>query len=236
MNKRFERTVNILGQQGLEKLRNSKVLVVGVGGVGSYSCEALARSGIGKLVLADFDVVEESNLNRQIEATVETIGRLKGEVMAERVLSINPDLEVEVRKIYVTMDNAGELLDCNPDFVIDAIDSMDGKIALWKQCQERGIPYVSSMGMARRTDPGQVMVTTLNKTEYDPMARVLRQKARANGLSLSFPVVCSKQTPSEAVRNEEGKVVLGSMIFVPAAAGLTCAWYCVETLLKGAQA
>ena len=228
MNDQFERVVNVLGQENLDKLQNSHVAVFGLGGVGSYAVEALGRSGIGKITIVDYDRVETSNLNRQLEATVKTLKQDKTEAVEERLLSINPDIAVIKKKVFVDDDTVNQCLAEDVDYVIDAIDNMKGKLAIWQYCREHDIRFIACLGAARRLDPTKLTVTTLNKTQNDPMARKLRYMARNRGMDLKIKVVYSTEEPLKM--NESG--VLGSMIFVPAAAGLICAEVCVKELLN----
>jgi len=228
MNNQFERVVNVLGEENLARLQNSHVAVFGLGGVGSYAVEALGRSGIGTLTLVDYDRVETSNLNRQLEATWNTLKQDKTEAVAERLLSINPDIKVIKKKVFVDDDTVGKCLGEDVDYVIDAIDNMNGKLAIWKYCKDHDIPFIACLGAARRLDPTKLVVTTLNKTQNDPMARKLRYLARNRGMDLKAKVVYSTEDPLKM--NESG--VLGSMIFVPATAGLICAEICIREMLN----
>ncbi|MBR2702464.1 MAG: tRNA threonylcarbamoyladenosine dehydratase [Erysipelotrichaceae bacterium] len=228
MNNQFERVVNVLGEENLARLQNSHVAVFGLGGVGSYAIEALGRSGVGTLTLVDYDRVETSNLNRQLEATWNTLKQDKTEAMAERLLSINPDIKVIKKKVFVDDDTVGKCLGEDVDYVIDAIDNMNGKLAIWKYCKDHDIPFIACLGAARRLDPTKLVVTTLNKTQNDPMARKLRYLARNRGMDLKVKVVYSTEDPLKM--NESG--VLGSMIFVPATAGLICAEICIKEMLN----
>ena len=227
MDNQFERVINVLGEENLRKLQNAHVAVFGLGGVGSFSVEALARSGIGKLTLVDRDKIEPSNLNRQIEAVIDTVGTDKTAAFEKRLLSINPDIKLIKKKVSVDENTVESCFEEKPDYVIDAIDSTDGKLAIWKYCQKNSIPFIACLGAARRLEPEQLIVTTLNKTEKDPLARKLRYLARQQGMDLKIKVVCSKEDPLPM--NESG--VLGSMIFVPATAGLICRKECLKELL-----
>lgn len=227
MDNQFERVINVLGEENLRKLQNAHVAVFGLGGVGSFSVEALARSGVGILTLVDRDKIEPSNLNRQIEAVIDTVGTDKTEAFEKRLLSICPDIKLIKKKVSVDESSVESCFEERVDYVIDAIDSTDGKLAIWKYCQENGIPFIACLGAARRLDPEQLIVTTLNKTEKDPLARKLRYLARQKGMDLKIKVVCSKEDPLPM--NDSG--VLGSMIFVPATAGLICRKECIKELL-----
>ena len=227
MDNQFERVINVLGENNLVKLQNSHVAVFGLGGVGSFSVEALARSGVGKLTIVDSDKIEPSNLNRQIEAVIDTVGMDKTEAFEQRLLNINPAIKLIKKKVYVNDETVESCFRERPDYVIDAIDSADGKLAIWKYCQDNDIPFTACLGAARRLEPEKLIVTTLNKTENDPLARKLRYMARKQEMDLKIKVVCSKEDPLPM--NESG--VLGSMIFVPATAGLICRKECLKDLL-----
>lgn len=228
MNNQYERVVNVLGEENLARLQNSHVAVFGLGGVGSYAVEALGRSGIGTLTLVDYDRVETSNLNRQLEATQNTLKQDKTEAISERLISINPDIKVIKKKVFVDENTVGECIGKDVDYVIDAIDNMNGKLAIWQYCKDHNIPFIACLGAARRLDPTKLVVTTLNKTQNDPMARKLRYMARNRGMDLKVKVVYSTEDPLKM--NESG--VLGSMIFVPATAGLICAEICIKEILN----
>jgi tRNA A37 threonylcarbamoyladenosine dehydratase len=225
MDRQFERVVNVLGEEGLNKLKNSTVMVIGLGGVGGICAESLARSGVGTLILVDCDVVDPSNLNRQIEATAKTVGQKKTDAMADRIKDIVTDITIIKGDLRLTEENASVLFGMKPDYVIDAIDSFQAKVEIWKCCQEKNIPFIASMGMARRMDPTKIVETKLNKTTGDPMAKKLRYMAKNRGLDLNIPVIFSTEKPLDS---NDG--VLGSMMFVPAAAGLALASACVRHL------
>lgn len=229
MNKQFERVITLLGEDALKHLQSQRVLVAGLGGVGSYAAESLIRSGIGALVLADYDVVEESNLNRQLQATRATLGQLKTEALKERLLSINPDSRIETFDLKISRENIEAIFEGKIDYVVDAIDDLNAKILLWEKCRKKEIPFVSSLGMARRLDASKICITTLNRTSNDPMARKLRHLAKQAGLSLNVKVVWSLELPLSM----EGNNGLGSLIFVPASAGLLCGQACIEEILGG---
>jgi len=225
------RTELLLGVEHLEKLSKSTVLVLGLGGVGGFACEALARSGIGKLIIVDSDTVNISNLNRQIIATKETIGRLKTEVMKERIEAIS-EAEVEIINAFVDKD----FIIPKCDYVVDCIDTMTSKFYIQKQSSILKIPCISSLGMANRLDPSKIIATTLDKTSYDPLAKALRTFAKKEKYYNKIKVVFSTEIPmKKTLYNEEGstmkqKHILSSMIFVPAAAGLKLASVVIEEL------
>lgn len=225
------RTEELIGKEHLVKLQKSTVLVLGLGGVGGFACESLARSGVGKLIIVDSDRINPSNLNRQIIATKENIGKLKTEVMAERIKMIS-DAEVEIMDVFV--DENFIIPDC--DYVVDCIDTLTSKFYLQKQAYEKGIPCISSLGMANRLDPSKLEVTTLKKTSYDPLARAFRNIVKKNNYRNKIKVVYSTEVPVKSkLINEEGKTnkekyILSSMIFVPAAAGLLLASQVIKEL------
>lgn len=223
-----KRTEGLLGKEGVEILASKTVMVVGTGGVGSFCVEALARTGIGHLILIDADVFELSNLNRQLPATLETIGQYKVDVLKQRIHSINPDCFVEGHAFFYDQSKDEVLFDQNIDFVIDCIDSISSKQDLYQACLARKIPFLSSMGMARKKDPSSLEIMEIEKTAYDPMAKRLRIWKRKNKIREKIWVVSSKEAP---VQQDPDKP-LSSMIFVPASAGLLLANECVQRLLK----
>lgn len=223
------RTKNMIGQENFDLIQDKTVMIVGLGGVGGYACEALVRSGIGKVILIDNDKVDNSNINRQIITTEKTIGKRKVEVMKERLLSINPKLKIISYDVYFSEENIEQIFNEKIDYVVDAIDTMSSKVALWKYCLGNNIKVISCLGMARRLDPQKVFITKLSKTENDPMAKALRSLARKNNVSLDIPVVFSKEKPLEISKAE--KENLGSMIFVPATAGIICGYYIINDII-----
>ena len=237
MNEAMQRNVYLLGEGNVEKLANSCVLVFGVGGVGSFAAEALARCGVGKLILVDCDEVVESNLNRQIHATYQTIGMRKTSAMKERILSFNPHCEVIEKDMFYSKETEGELFSDRIDFVVDAIDTISSKMDLIETCLRRKIPFISSTGMANRLDPSKLSVKDLMKTDVDPLAKVMRNIVKKRNIKGKIPVVISSEYPrvQTILRNEEGvtrkeRMPLASSSFVPASAGLLCASVAVRKL------
>ena len=226
-NSLFNRTELLLGKEAMQRISSKRVIIFGVGGVGSWCAECLVREGIAHLTLVDSDVVCVTNCNRQLMATTKTIGEPKVEALKKRLLEINPEAEIVALQKNYSEETSSDFNIDTYDYVIDAIDSTDGKLAIWKYCQENGIPFIACLGAARRLDPEQLIVTTLNKTEKDPLARKLRYLARQKEMDLKLKVVCSKEDPLPM--HESG--VLGSMIFVPATAGLICRKECIKELL-----
>lgn len=232
MNKRFERQSLIIGEDSTQYLATKTVALFGVGGVGSYAAEALARCGIGHIVLIDHDTVSESNINRQLCALSSTLGLPKVRVVADRLRDINPDLKItEIQKFFLP-ENAGEFDFGSYDFVIDAVDTVSAKVEIAVRCAELGIPMISSMGTGNKLDPTAIRVCDLAETSECPLARVMRRELKKRGIT-HLPVVCSSETPikSHVDCNTTGKVI-GSIAFVPSVAGLIAASEAVKSLLR----
>ena len=234
---RFSRTEMLIGSQGLQTLQNSAVAVFGVGGVGSFAVEALARAGIGQLTLIDHDVVSLTNLNRQLPALSSTIGLPKAAVLKERILDINPDCQVEVILEAYGEEKGDWLRPERWDFIVDAIDSMDAKIDLLVRAHRLGIPIVSSMGAGNKLDPEAFHIVDIAKTHTCPMARNVRRLLKQAGITKGIPVVFSTEKPfaSADAEPEEAHLrrqVPGSISFVPSTAGLLLAGYVVRSLLR----
>lgn len=233
----------LVGKEGLRKLKQSKVVVLGIGGVGSFAAEALARSGIGSLILADVDTICISNINRQIIADLSTIGEYKVDVMAERISKINPDCRVATHKDFISAENLAEMIPMDTDYVVDAIDTITSKIALALWCQEKGIRLISSMGTGNKMDPTRLEVTDIYKTRVCPLAKVMRRELRRRGVE-RLKVLFSTEEPirlqTEPAQSEAeiscGAVAKrqtpGSMPFVPPVAGMIIAGEVVRELLK----
>lgn len=227
----------------MRKLASSRVAVFGVGGVGGHVVEALARSGIGEFDLIDNDDVSLTNVNRQIIATLDTVGRDKVEVMKERILSINPDAQIHTHKCFYLPETQDQFHFEDYDYVVDAIDTVTGKIALVMQAQEAGTPIISSMGMGNKLNPTEIEVADIYQTSICPLARVMRRELKARGVK-KLKVVYTKEKPltpiqktAEEVKEQEGiskRAVPGSTSFVPSVAGLIIASEIVKDL-AGAQ-
>lgn len=236
---RFSRTRLLLGGEGMERLQKARVAVFGLGGVGGYVCEALARSGIGALDLIDHDQVSLTNINRQIIALEKTVGRDKCDVMRERILDINPEAEVRVWKTFVLPENIREFPFEAYDYAVDALDTMAAKIAIVEEARRTGIPVISSMGTGNKRDPGRLRITDLFETDTDPLSRVMRREMRRRGID-SLKVLSSDEPPlkPESAEGEEQEIkgrnrpVPGSTAFVPPAAGLLIAAEVVRELTK----
>ncbi len=236
MTEQFARTYLLLGEEGLERLRQSTVAVFGVGGVGGYAVEALARSGVGALVLVDNDVVCESNINRQIIATHDTVGQSKVEVARQRVLSINPDCRVTAINAFYLPENGGAYDFSAYDYVIDAIDTVKGKLGLIEQAQAAGTPIISAMGAGNKLDPTLFRVADIYETSVCPLARVMRTECKKRGIR-QLKVVYSTELPRKPLEPPNGEAPAagrrstpGSVAFVPAVAGLILAGEVIRDL------
>ena len=227
----FSRTELLIGKENLEKLKNSKVAIFGIGGVGSFVLEALTRAGIGNFILVDKDNVDLSNLNRQIIATRKTVGKPKVEVAKERILEINPNAEVEIYKEFFMQETEG-ILDSTISYVVDAIDTVTAKIELVKRAQELNIPIISSMGTGNKLDPTKFEVSDIYKTSVCPLAKVMRKELKARKIK-KLKVVYSKELPIKVARNEEViKQIPGSISFVPSVAGLIIAGEVIKDIIN----
>lgn len=225
------RTEILLGKDAIEKLKNSRVIVFGVGGVGGYAVEALARSGVGKIDLVDNDTVSLTNLNRQIVATLDTIGRSKTEVCKERILSINPDCEVNCINMFYLPENSDKFNFSDYDYIVDAVDTVSAKISLAENAQRYSVPCISSMGAGNKLDPTRFEVCDIYKTSVCPLARVMRTELRKRSVK-SLKVVYSKEPvvkPNTELPSDK-KRVPGSCAFVPSVAGLIIAGEVIKDL------
>lgn len=208
---RLHRIALLLGKESVKKLQQSTVMVVGCGAVGSFAIESLARCGVGHIILIDFDVIEESNINRQLFALNSTIGKPKVMVAAQRIADINPKIKVDTFNMFF---DENTVLDVKPDFVIDAIDTVPSKIALYKWCSDNDIPFISSMGAARKTDLTKIKIGTISKTTVCPLASKIRHQIRDLNMN-DFPVVYSIEsaTPQKNVGKEFGSVITVTGMF-----------------------
>lgn len=226
------RTSFLVGDDGIEKLKNSNVIVFGVGGVGSFTVEALARAGVGNLTIVDFDDVDITNINRQIPALHSTVGKYKVDVMEERLLDINPNINIKkIRNLY-NKDTSSEILTEKYDYVVDAIDMVSSKIHLIETCEKKGLKIISSMGMGNKLDPTKIVVTDIHKTSTCPLAKVMRKELRDRGIK-KLKVVYSTEQPIELKKKVMNgkKVTPGSVSFVPSVGGLVIASVIVNELL-----
>ena len=231
MDNRFSRTSLLLGEKAIDKLSQCHVAIFGVGGVGGYVAEALARSGVGEFTLIDGDVVSETNINRQIIALESTIGKDKVEVMKERILDINPHAVVNTKKMFFTSESAHEIDFNQFDYIVDAIDMVKSKLEIIQIADRLHKPIISSMGAGNKVNPMGFVVTDINKTEVDPLAKIIRFHLRKLGIK-KLKVVYSKEQPLKVQQQEQGKFVPGSNAFVPSAAGLFIASEVVKELIK----
>jgi len=225
---RLMRTRLLLGEEKLKRLQNACVMVLGCGAVGSYAIEALARAGIGHLKLVDFDTVATSNINRQLYALNSTIGQKKIDVARARIADISPDIKVDTFDLFLDDSNANEVIQ-DVDFVIDAIDSKQSKIAIYRICQAKSIPFISSMGAALRTDATKIKIDKLSKTSVCPLAANLRQLCKKSGIDMNFPVVFSTE-PAHTGRAENRQ--MGSLSTITGIFGLILANYVINELIK----
>lgn len=229
----FERTRRIIGDEGMDRLKSATVMVLGIGGVGGQCIEALARSGVGHLILVDGDKVSMTNINRQIIALHSTVGRLKTEVMKERIFDICPEIRVTVHPVFVLEENLPKIMEIRPDYIVDAIDTVSAKLALAEYCQREQIPLISSMGTGNKLDPSRFEITDISKTSVCPLCRVMRRECRSRGIE-KLKVLYSREEPREAEESREiveGKrSIPGSVAFVPPVAGLMLAGEVVREL------
>ena len=246
----FSRTQLLLGQQAMEILKNSKVAVFGIGGVGGYVCEALVRSGVGSFVLIDDDKVCLTNLNRQIIATRKTVGKYKADVMKERMLEINPDVNIEVRKCFFLPENASEFNFKEYDYVVDAVDTVSAKIELILRCKQDNVPIISSMGAGNKLDASAFRVSDIYKTKMCPLAKVMRKELKRRGVE-NLKVVYSEEKPTRPIEDmsiscrthcicppgakhkcTERRDIPGSVAFVPSVVGLIIAGEVIKDLIN----
>lgn len=226
------RTELLIGKEGIEKLQNAKVAIYGVGGVGSFVAEGLARSGIGNMVLIDNDVVSISNLNRQIHANIETIGKKKVEVMKERILKINPNAKINTYMADEIENGEESIIDSTFSYIIDAVDTVSTKLKLIERASKLNVPIISAMGAGNKLDPTRFEVTDIYKTSVCPLAKVMRKELKNRGIK-KLKVVYSKEQPIKHEENEMyEKRVPGSIAFVPSVVGLIIASEVIKDILK----
>lgn len=237
MIEQFSRTQLLLGEEAMEKLRNARVAVFGIGGVGGYTVEALARSGVGQLDLIDSDTVSVSNINRQILATHSTVGRLKVDVAKDRILDINPNCVVRTYPCFYLPDTADQFDFSAYDYIVDAIDTVTGKLHLVQQAHAAGTPIICSMGTGNKLDPSAFLVADISKTSVCPLARIIRKELKKRGIN-HVKVVYSQEDALTPVGAEDEMKLLGkrqipgSVSFVPGAAGLILAGEVIKDLIK----
>lgn len=227
----FSRTELLIGKNAVNKLKNAKVAIFGIGGVGSFTCEALARAGLENFVLVDNDIVSISNINRQIHANYDTIGQYKVDIMEHRILLINPNAQVKTYKCFYMPDCKDIVLDKSFDYIVDAIDTVTAKIELVVNANMLSIPIISSMGTGNKLDPTKFEISDIYKTSVCPLAKVMRKELRNRGIK-RLKVVYSKEEPVNInVLMENGKRIPGSISFVPSVAGLIIAGEVIKDII-----
>ncbi|WP_405290566.1 ThiF family adenylyltransferase [Methanobrevibacter sp.] len=226
MEEKFSRTEMLIGNDGMEKLKGAKVAVFGLGGVGSYVCEGLARCGVGNFILVDFDKIDKSNINRQLIATEKTIGRYKVDLMKERILEINPDANVEIYKEFYMADSKTDIITDDVSYAVDCVDTIMAKIAIICKCDELNVPVISSMGTGNKLDPTMFEVADIFETSVCPLARIMKKDLKKRNIE-KLKVVYSKEHPintNDCEINKDRKFkIKGSVSFVPSVAGLIIA-------------
>lgn len=242
MEQAFSRTERLLGREAMNRLSKARVAVFGIGGVGGYTVEALVRSGIGAIDLIDNDTVCETNLNRQIIATKDSVGRLKTDVMKERVLSVNPDIRVYVHPCFFLPETAGDFDFSQYDYVVDAVDTVTAKIALVEEAKRAGVPIISSMGAGNKLNPAAFEVADIYDTSVCPLAKVMRRELKKRNID-GLKVVYSKEEPLQPIESQDAvcpdfgerrRATPGSVAFVPSVAGLILAGEVIKDLASGA--
>lgn len=228
MENQFQRTEILIGKENLEKLKQCRVAIFGIGGVGSYVAEGLVRAGVYKFILIDNDKIDITNINRQIHATYKTIGKYKVEEMKKRMQEINPNAEIKIIKEFVTENNIEEILNEKIDYIIDAIDTVKSKLEIIKKAKQKNIPIISSMGTANKLDPTKLEITDIYKTSICPLAKVIRKKLRQLEIN-DLKIVYSTEKPLQIA---EQKSNLGSISYVPSVAGLIIASEVVKDIIE----
>ena len=229
----FSRTELLIGKDRIEKLKNAKVAILGIGGVGSYTVEGLARSGIENFILVDNDIVSLSNINRQIIATHKTIGMPKVEVAKQRILEINPNANIEIYQKLFMPETEGILTE-DIDYIIDCVDTVTAKIELVMRANKLNIPIISCMGTGNKLDATRFEITDISKTSVCPLAKVMRKELKNRGIR-KLKVLYSKEEPIKIIGSTEEKVKAGSISFVPSVAGLIIAGEVIKDIIKGEE-
>lgn len=224
--KHLERFHKLLNEEEIKKISNAKILVIGIGGVGGYAIESLARSGIKKLILVDPDLINKTNINRQICALNSTIGLKKIEVMQKRINDINNDIEIILIDKFITKDNIDLLFEEDIDYLIDACDTIETKKEIIMQCLNRNIKFISSMGTGNKLNPSKLEITDIFKTSYDPIAKIIRKFLKENNINKKIMVISSNEKP---IKNNDK--IIGSTSYMPAIAGLLCSSYVINDML-----
>ena len=239
MNNKFSRTALLIGNDGMEKLSKAHVIVFGIGGVGGYVVEALVRSGVSHITIVDNDVVSETNINRQIIATTNTIGLDKVDVMKERILSINPEVEVETRKCFYLPETANQFDFKTYDYIVDCIDTVSAKLSIIIEAKKNDVPVISAMGAGNKMSPSMLEVSDISKTSVDPLAKVIRTELRKRGInhlkvvySQEEPIKIDSDNPNFELKEKSQRPAPGSNAFVPNAMGLIMASEIINDLIK----
>ncbi len=227
----FDRSEILLGKDALDKLNKSTVAVFGIGGVGSYTVEALVRGGIGRLYLFDGDCVSQTNINRQLVATTETVGMAKVDIAAAHCKQVNPDVEVFAETLFFNNENVNDVDFDKFDYVVDAIDTVSSKLLLIEKAKEANVPVISCMGAGNKLDPTRFEIADISKTSVCPLAKVMRYELKKRGIS-KVKVVYSKEEPIKHGQTENGKPLPGSVSFVPSVAGLIIAGEVIKDIIK----
>ena len=222
----FDRVEKLIGSNNLEKIKNTTIAVVGLGGVGGYALESLIRSGIEKIIIVDYDTVYITNLNRQIISTTNNLGKSKVEEWINRIKVINSNAKITALNIKLDLSNLNNLFDLKIDFLIDAIDDIPIKQEIIKRCLTNNIPIISSMGTGNKLDPSKLEITDIKNTSYDPLAKKIRKYLKDNNIKGKLPVVYSKE------QNQKFEGSIPSMIFVPATSGILCANYVIRKIIE----
>ncbi len=234
MDEKFSRTEMLIGNDGMEKLSKSKVAIFGLGGVGSFVCEGLARSGVGNFILVDYDKVDETNINRQLIATVKTVGKYKVDLMRERILEINPDANVEVYKEFYTADSEIDIISEDLSYAVDCVDTIMAKIAIICKCDEINVPVMSAMGAGNKLDPTMFEVADIYETSVCPLARIMKKDLKKRNIK-KLKVVYSKEhainTNDHPINHDRKFKVKGSTSFVPSVAGLIIAGEVIKDIV-----
>lgn len=224
----FDRIESLIGIDNVEKIKKAKVLVVGLGGVGGSALESLVRSGVENITIVDFDVLDKTNLNRQIIALNSTIGMKKTEVFYNRIMDINPNCKVKVIEAFIDESNIDKIFD-DIEYVIDACDTINTKKLIIKNCLDKKIKFISCMGTAKKLDPERLQITDIRKTSYDKLAKIIRKWITDNKINKKIPVVSSTE---KIIENKDNSKSLASMCFVPNTAGILCSKYIIDEILK----
>ncbi len=235
MEEKFSRTEMLIGNDGMKKLADAKVAVFGLGGVGSFVCEGLARSGIGNFILVDFDKVDESNINRQLIATEKTIGKYKVDLMKERILEINPDANVEIYREFYAADSKIDIITEDLSYAVDCVDTIMAKITIICNCDALDVPVISAMGAGNKLDPTMFEVADIYETSVCPLARIMKKDLRKRNIE-KLKVVYSKEHPintnDHAINQGKKFKVKGSVSFVPSVAGLIIAGEVIKDIVR----